>query len=232
MLLCAEIYKQIRLTTAYGSYVFWHFPWQLCSLPMFLAPALLFLKDINKKDAVFAFLASFGLLGGIAVFFDPSGLQYVQKELTVLSYAWHISMILFGLYAFSGIRGNINTGFRKACILYLSGCLIAVVLNLLLDRYGEIDLFYINPLHNMSQIVFRDLVPLFGNLPTILFYILMTILGAAILFYLNGELHEKVHDDQIDQGRAEDTDEVVFAEPVADDRESAADELRDPEGRG
>ena len=195
LLIAAEIYKQIRLTAAYGSYVWWHFPWQLCSLPMYLAAALPFIKNTDRKDTVFAFLAGFGLLGGIAVFFDQSGLHYAQPELTVISYLWHISMVFFGLYAYRGIRGNKNTGFRKACILYFCCCIVAVILNLVFARFGEIDLFYINPLTAMSQIVFRELVPLIGNPLTIFLYILSTVLGAAALFFLNRKLQNKIHDD-------------------------------------
>ena len=47
----------------------------------------------------------------------------------------------------------------------------------------------------MSQIVFRELVPLIGNPLTILIYILSTVLGAAALFFLNGKLQNKIHDD-------------------------------------
>ncbi|MDO5438928.1 MAG: YwaF family protein [Erysipelotrichaceae bacterium] len=196
LLLCCEVYKQIVLFRAYGYYVWWYFPWQLCSLPMYLASALLFVKDDNAKDTVFAFLSSFSLLGGIAVFFDPSGLHYFRTDLTVLSYLWHISMILFGLLSYSCVR-NKNTGFRNACILYLCCCTMALLLNLLLNSRGEINLFYINPLQKMPQIIFRDLVPLLGNNTVIVLYILLTILGAYLLYRMNGWLENKIHDHKI-----------------------------------
>ncbi|MBR2553014.1 MAG: YwaF family protein [Erysipelotrichaceae bacterium] len=196
LLLCSEIYKQIVLFKAYGSYVFWYFPWQLCSLPMYLASALLFLKNESARDTVFAFLSSFGLLGGIAVFFDPSGLHYFRADLTALSYLWHISMIVFGLLSYLCVR-NKNTGFRNACILYLCCCAAALLLNLLLNSRGEINLFYISPLQPMPQIFFRDLVPVLGNHTVIALYILLTVAGAYLLFGAIGWLENKIHDHKI-----------------------------------
>ena len=43
-------------------------------------------------------------------------------------------------------------------------------------------MFYINPDLQMQQVVFRDLVPLIGNLPSILVYITSTAAGAFLFF--------------------------------------------------
>ena len=45
-----------------------------------------------------------------------------------------------------------------------------------------INMFYINPHLQMQQVVFRDLVPLIGNLPAILVYITAAAAGAFLFF--------------------------------------------------
>ena len=45
-------------------------------------------------------------------------------------------------------------------------------------------MFYINPGLQMQQIVFRDLVPVIGNLPAILAYIAATCAGAFLFFLI------------------------------------------------
>ena len=43
-------------------------------------------------------------------------------------------------------------------------------------------MFYINPDLQMQQVIFRDLVPLIGNLPAIFVYIAATAAGAFLFF--------------------------------------------------
>lgn len=95
------------------------------------------------------------------------------------------------------IRGNLKAGasdidhgstefsfctFIYATVIYLSCCLIAELLDHVLDGFGTINMFYINTDYLMQQVVFRDLIPLTGNTAAILIYIAATVLGAFILF--------------------------------------------------
>lgn len=101
LMFLSEIWKQYCLTflAGGGAYNWRYFPFQLCSTPMYI---LLFLPYIKKERIVRAcltFLMSFGLLGGIAVFADTTGLHYPLPALTVHSYLWHILLILIGYLA-------------------------------------------------------------------------------------------------------------------------------------
>lgn len=149
-----------------------------------------------------AFLMSYCLLGGVAVFADTSGLQYPLPALTVHSWSWHILLLLIGLGAGIVYSRRLDADakniifsrtlshslplrpFFHATLLYLCCCLAAEVFNLSLDRFGLINMFYINPHLQMQQVVFRDLVPIIGNLPAILIYIAATCLGAFLFFLI------------------------------------------------
>ena len=234
LMLCSEIWKQLTLTVAIGGgkYIWWYFPFQLCSIPMYILLVYPWLRRRNARLTLLAFLMSYSLLGGIAVFADTSGLHYPLRTLTIHSYTWHILLIILGVIAgfvyirllysdnhrkcqkaHSGIvsgrqgLGQARTLARRlhkkktlfsrtltaafplrpflySTLLYLACCLTAVLLNLWLDRYGTINMFYINPDYEMQQIIFRNFIPIFGNNGVIALYIASTILGALIIFLI------------------------------------------------
>lgn len=193
-MLSGEIWKQLTLTFILndGQYNWWHFPFQLCSILMYILLIYPWIRRSALKQTLLTFLMCYGLLGGIAVFADTTGLHYPLPALTVFSYGWHILLIILGISAGTVylrlLKGHQKKAplrpFLYATCLYLTCCLAAVFLNTIFDRYGTINLFYINPDYRMQQIVFRDLVPRLGNNAVILLYIACTILGAFLIFLL------------------------------------------------
>ena len=188
-MLCSEIWKQYVLTFVLGggSYNWWYFPFQLCSIPMYILLAYPWLRRPFVRRILLTFLMSYTLLGGIAVFADTSGLHYSYAPLTVHSYVWHCLLILLGIicgFIYFRFFRNKNTlrAFVGSTGLYLLCCLAAEIINLSFDRLGTINMFYINPDYRMQQIIFHDLSFLIGNLPAIFLYIAATILGAFLLF--------------------------------------------------
>ena len=207
IMLASEIWKQLVLTfiVGNGTYIWWYFPFQLCSIPMYIFLVLPFVRPEKIRQALLCFLMCYALLGGIAVFADTSGLHYSYAPLTVHSYLWHFLMIGTALFSGSvyateqpaGFPDSLDASpapcpsrrlsldvFAAATALYLFCCLTATVLNLTLDKYGTINMFYINPDYPMQQIVFRDIAARIGNLPSIVIYIGATISGAFLLFLL------------------------------------------------
>ena len=207
-LFASEILKQLLLTFVVdgGHYNLWYFPFQLCSLPMYLLVLYPFLHTESTRNTTLGFLATYNLLGGIAVFFDTSGMHYPLLILTVHSYLWHILLIITGIL--SGIllvqksatvpslsyykdmnrqltdasMHHLLPSFSRITLLYILFALIAEYLNHILDSFGEINLFYINPDYQMTQIFFVKIGELCGNNLAILVYILATIFGAGILY--------------------------------------------------
>jgi hypothetical protein len=224
----SEIWKQYYMTEIlnHGVYNWWYFPFQLCSVPMYLLLLLPLCRHMRRKsqkklfsrtkaetlfarlyDIILMSLACYGLLGGIAVFADTSGLHYPVLPLTVHSYLWHILMIaeggaagllLLGEYARQENRICSRTDlphssyprrgrlpfrlFADSTALYFACCMTAEILNIIFGHFGRINLFYINPQLPMTQVVFRGFVPYIGNAPTILLYIAATVFGAFLLF--------------------------------------------------
>ena len=92
IMLSSEIWKQFTLTFLLGGgqYNWWYFPFQLCSIPMYLLIAYPWIRRETLRRVILSFLMCYSLLGGIAVFADTSGLHYPLASLTIHSYLWHI----------------------------------------------------------------------------------------------------------------------------------------------
>lgn len=187
LMLTTELWKQWCLTYRLGGghYNWWYFPFQLCSIPMYICLLLSFLSSDRIRRALLTFLMDFGLLAGFFTFFDTSGLHYPLVFLTIHSYAWHILLILLGLYAgYLNAASVSHTDFVSAAGIYLSCCLIATVLNLVCYPFGRINMFYISPHFQMSQKVFRYIALYLGNDAGIAVYLCAIGAGAWLVHLL------------------------------------------------
>ena len=183
LLLCAELWKQYVLTFRIGggAYQWWYFPFQLCSVPMYLCVLIPFCRKRKLREAMLTFLADFSVLSGLIAFLDTSGMMYSYAPLTVMSWLWHFGIAGIGILC--GLRhgGKGLKAFPPAAGIYLICCLIAEVINLSFDRLGVINMFYINPHYEMNQIVFASMRSVLSNQAVIAVYIFMTVFGAFLL---------------------------------------------------
>lgn len=183
----SEIWKQWCLTyyINHGNYNWWYFPFQLCSIPMYVCLLAPWQKSGKLYGILLTFLMDFGLLAGIFTFFDTSGLYYGYAPLTIHSFAWHILLIILGLYA--GLTSEADYSFRGyglSAFVYFACCLLATGFNLAFYRFGSINMFYISPHYTMSQKVFRNIALLCGNTAGILIYAFTIPFGAFLLHCL------------------------------------------------
>lgn len=184
ILLVSELWKQYTLTFSVGSgyYDWWYFPFQLCSVPMYLLILLPFFRKSHVKRIFFTFLMDFSLLGGICAFLDTSGMHYPLSALTVHSYCWHVFLILLGLACgISGIADYTWQGFRRSVFLFVICAGIAEALNLIIGRAADINMFYISPYYEMHQVILSDITRQWGNSVRILLYLAAIPAGAWML---------------------------------------------------
>lgn len=78
----SEIWKQWTLTFVLGGghYNWWYFPFQLCSVPMYLLLLFPVFHASHVKRIFCTFLMDIGLLSGIGAFLDTSGMHYPLEE--------------------------------------------------------------------------------------------------------------------------------------------------------
>lgn len=196
LLLSSELWKQLTLTYVVngGHYDWAYFPFQLCSMPMYICLLMGIVKSAPVKRALYTFLMDFGLLGGIAAFFDTSGMFYPLTSLTVHSFGWHICLILLGLAAgFSGRGDTTVRGFIRGAFIYGLGCVFATALNVAAHPLGVINMFYISPYYPMGQVIFDHIAAVLGNGPGIGIYLGCCVLGGGVMhgFWCMRYLHHE-----------------------------------------
>lgn len=185
-LLICEVYKQLFYYYYIGnhSYQWWIFPFQLCSIPMYLCMITPWLKKGKLQQALYNFMMSFNLLGGLMAFIEPSGIVHEYWTLTLHAFIWHMLLVFIGLYiALSDRGGKTMADYKAAVITFLALCVIAFILNLCLAGVsdGNVNNFYIGP--SLSPLaIFKDIANNFGWYVSTILYIPVVSLGAFLLF--------------------------------------------------
>jgi hypothetical protein len=178
-----EAFKQIILIKR--GYNIWFFPFQLCSIPIYLC---LLYGLIHKPECALTWLADYGFLGGFAALivhrgFTNTGILYV----TIHGYLWHSLMIVLSIYLVFVRRIDLSwKAFGKSVLLFAVMCVLAEIINVIGHPFGDCDMFYITPYHMSSQPVFCNIDRLIGRPLGIIVY-----LGTIIFF--SAFIHELYH---------------------------------------
>ena len=101
ILAASELYKQGFLYYIVNgrSYDWWYFPFQLCSVPMYLCLAVPLLSRpeyARARRTACTFIQDYGLLGGFMALAEPSGLLHSYWTLTLHGLCSHFMKILLG----------------------------------------------------------------------------------------------------------------------------------------
>lgn len=185
-----EIVKQLVLLFVVnpGSYDWWFFPFQLCSLPLYLCLALPWLPR-RAQTVTCTFMQDFNLLGGAAALIVSEGFPRGHWYLSLHAYVWHVLLLFIGLFiAITGHSDNRWEGFADTVPLFVGSCIVATIINLCAPDM-QADMFYISPYHPSKQLLFHDIALKMGILPGHLFYLAAICIGAAMLHWLFQKLH-------------------------------------------
>ena len=186
VLILTEIYKQLFYCfyMSNNSYVWWIFPFQLCSVPMYLCIIAIFLKTGPFRNGIYGFMTTYNLLGGLMAFIEPSGITHSYWTLTLHAYIWHMLLIFIGIYLIvSGHFAKTRKDYCHATLTFLALCAVAFSINLIFRDVsgGSINMFFVGP-SNSSLAVFKDISKRFGWYVSTALYIPTVMLGAFLVF--------------------------------------------------
>jgi uncharacterized membrane protein YwaF len=193
-LLVTEIYKQLFHTfyLRNHTYNFSIFPFQLCSVPMYLCLIVPFLKDGKIKNGMYYFMTTYNLLGRIMGFIEPSGIVHDYWTLTLYTFLWHLMLIFIGVYLImSGRFAKTKKEYFEATAAFLVLAVIAFCINLIFwdASNGKINMLFVGP-RNSSLAVFKQIAKSCGWYISTLLYIPAVCLG-AFLVYLPAHIYAK-----------------------------------------
>ncbi len=102
VLVTIELFKQIFLAASNSYYDWNNFPFQICSMIVYVLPILLISKNELEKEAVQGFIVFFCLAGAVFYFFKPAAaLKTPYILISLQSFLWHWLIIGIGSFIVS-----------------------------------------------------------------------------------------------------------------------------------
>lgn len=184
-LLLAEVYKILfHMVVDPYDWGFWGtFPFQLCSVPMYLGLFCAICKNEKINHWLYEFMFAINMFGGIMAFIEPSGINHEYVTLTVHAYIWHMTLIFLGLYLYFSKRVCVDVrSYGKAVSVYLGACAVAQTFNVIFA--GKVNCFYISPYMQSPLAVFKDIYAACGWVVNMVLLILALTLASAAVYYM------------------------------------------------
>lgn len=181
-LLATEVYKIVFHLTVdpYDWGFFGCFPFQLCSVPMYLCIVCALCKNERINGWLYECMFCVNMFGGIMAFLEPSGIQHTYVTLTIHAYIWHMMLVFVGLYLYASRRVCMKPrAYFKGIAVFFGTCVLAQVFNLVFA--GEVNCFYISPYVQSPLAVFKDIYAACGWVVNMVLFILgLSIASAAV----------------------------------------------------
>ncbi|MBE6610133.1 MAG: hypothetical protein E7634_05660 [Ruminococcaceae bacterium] len=135
IVLTLEIYKQILFCFSYGEtvefkYVWYIFPWQLCSTPMYAEILAGILKKGRLYDSLCAYLATYAIFAGTCVMLYPLDAVGTAIGLNIQTMVCHGSMLVIGIYLLYSQTVKLEIrSILKALPVFSAVMAVAILLN-------------------------------------------------------------------------------------------------------
>ena len=149
-----EVYKQIvfGLYLTDGSftwdYAWYAFPFQFCSSPLYVLPFIAFSKNQRLRECCIAYMMTFSLFAGIAVFCYPNDVFTYIAGINLQTMVHHGSQILMGAFFAVRYRNKISLKFfRGGVYVFVVMVVVAMLLNII--AYHAFGVFGIDETFNM-----------------------------------------------------------------------------------
>ncbi len=192
-LLLSEVFKQLYYFFAVNGegYDWYIFPFQLCSVPMYLSVAVGCMRKCVARDALCEYMASISFLGGIMAYAEPSGILNGHYFTLIHSCIWHALLIFIALYVIVTNNACRSLKDYKKALAVLGGVVAtATVLNVVFRSKPDFNMCYISPFYNTPLAVFSSFDAFFqgllgqfpGRILSILIYVIALALGGLIVF--------------------------------------------------
>lgn len=165
VVLILEVYKQINYTFSYGDAItadfqWYAFPWQFCSMPMYVGLLTGIFKKGKVYDALLAFLATYSTFAGLCVMLYPNDVFCRVLGINIQTMICHGTMITIGVYLLYSNHVKLeHRTMPKAMSVFASAMALAMIFNEIAHRSGleeTFNMFFISPYHEPSLPVYSS----------------------------------------------------------------------------
>lgn len=172
LLAALEVYKQFFLYYIVngGAYDWWYFPFQLCSVPMYLCILLPVMVPTLQRTFL-TFMGGYTFVSAVATLIYPEDILRSYTALTLHGFVWHGILLFISLLIL--ITGKFDSDARrliKVAELFAVMCLLAIMVNVVAEPLAQAihaansrgihsyaAMFYLNPFHISPQPVISSI---------------------------------------------------------------------------
>lgn len=192
VMLFVEGYKQLvfSFTVQDGVLVFdyrwYHFPYQLCSTPLYVLPFAALFPGGRVRDACLSYLATFSLLGGLAVLIYPGDVFVEMIGINIQTMVHHGLQVVVGVVVLVRLRGRAPLPtYLSAIPVFLLLLLVALTMNVGFYQLAgiTINMFFIGPYAPCTLPIASIFYPLLPYPVFLFLYVLVLSLGAGLVFF-------------------------------------------------
>lgn len=195
VLVILELYKQLFLfhIVNEGAFDWWFFPFQLCSVPMYLCIFLPLVKD-RARNAFLTFMSGYTLISAAAALIFPEDFLRPYVSLTLHGFVWHgILLFISLLVILTGAAGSSFKEIAGAAVLFAILSAAAVCINVGAESvmpgiraahpavaHSWAAMFYMNPYHISPQPVVSAIQKTAGIPAGLVLYAIVTACAGSL----------------------------------------------------
>ena len=201
LLAMLETFKQIYLYFSSGSsaYDWWYFPFQLCSVPMYLCALVPFVRP-RLRSSFLTFMGGYTFVSAVAALVYPEDILSAAPVMIAHGFIWHAILLFISLLIFmTGTADASAAGLARAALLFAALSVIALFINILAEpvmqsgsaahRYAA--MFYLNPYHLSPQPIISSIQKAAGIPAGLLIYSIATALAGSLANIIGRRLSAK-----------------------------------------
>lgn len=188
ILIVFEIYKQVIFSyQSNWDYMWYAFPFQFCSVAMYLAPFTAFIRNKKIKDSAITFLATYSFFSGSAVMLYPATVYVTTIGINIQTMVHHGTLCVLGIgLLVNHVKFNWKT-FIGSMLVFAVFLGIAIILNTIHNNFiqdGTFNMFFVNPKSNTGLPILELIQPKVSGTVFIIIYYFGFSLVAFIIFGL------------------------------------------------
>ena len=202
MLALLEVFKQFYLhfTSGSGAYDWWYFPFQLCSVPMYLCLLLPVTGPgrTGLRSSFLTFLGGYTFTGAAAALIYPEDILSAAPVMMAHGFIWHAVLLFISLLIFiTGTADSSAAGLARAALLFTVFSAAAVIINVMTEpamqtantAHSFAAMFYLNPYHLSPQPIVSDIQKTAGIPAGLLLYSITTAFVSSLVSVAADRIH-------------------------------------------
>lgn len=193
-----EIVKEVEYSSYFeNELLLWDYPWyifpfQLCSTPLYILPFIIFIKNEKIQQYFIAYMMTFSLFGGLAVYAYPNDVFTSTTVINFQTMIHHGIQVILGIFLVVVYRKKYDYKFYlKGLPVFVALSIIAMILNISMYHIFQakglddtFNMFFVSPYFECTLPVLSAIYP---KVPYIVFLLIYNIgfgIVSAIIFGL------------------------------------------------